>query len=203
MSDNLTIANLQETALLYLEKNLDKHYTYHNALHTREVCAAAMEFAGCAMLNPAECQALHLAAIFHDFGYLVSSHDNEALALPYLQDFGQRFNISADLIARAHRLILETVFPYHPVSEAGKLLCDADIEYSGRPCFLSKAELFRQELAAENIIFEDREFLTLEIKFLEENSFFTDICKNLRRRGQLENLQKLRDMLHQFDSRMN
>ena len=203
MNDNFTISKLQDAALLYLEKNLDKHYTYHNAVHTREVCAAAVEFASRAALAPFESKALHLAAIFHDFGYLVSSHDNEALALPYLQDFGKRFNVSADLIARAHQLILETVFPYHPVTEAGKLLCDADIEYSGRACFLSRAEDFRQELAAENIVFEDREFLTLEIKFLEENSFFTDMCKNLRRRGQLENLQKLRNMLHKFDARMN
>ena len=40
MLNDSVIDELQSKALSVLECTLDKHYTYHNAAHTREVCDA-------------------------------------------------------------------------------------------------------------------------------------------------------------------
>ena len=197
MFDDGTIAELQQSALMFLAENLDKHYTYHNAEHSREVCSAVREFLHYFDTTPENSRALILAAVFHDFGYLVRSQNNEALALPYMQEFGKRFALPEQLLTRANDLILETVYPYAPHTREGMLLCDADIEYIGRSCFFSKAQLFRQELSGENIHFSDRDFMLLEIKFLEENSFFTPVCQKLRSAGRLQNLQQLRTMFEE------
>ena len=43
MSVDPSIKLLQERAWAYLEQHLDKVYTYHNAAHAMEVCAAVEE----------------------------------------------------------------------------------------------------------------------------------------------------------------
>ena len=190
MLNDSVIDELQSKALSVLECTLDKHYTYHNAAHTREVCDAVKLFTANSILPSATLTALRIAAIFHDFGYLVRSYDNELLALPYIKDFGREFGIEESVLMEAHDLISETVFPYAPVTPAGMILCDADIEYIGRKDFFVQAELFRQELSAEGVVYTDEQWWSLEVKFLQENCFFTPVCRNLRNSIRMQNLKK-------------
>ena len=198
MLNDSVIEKLQNTALSFLEKNLGKRYTYHNQAHTLEVCNAVKLFAEHTELPPETYAALRIAAIFHDFGYLERSFDNEKLALPYIQDFGRQFGIAESILLAANDMILETTFPYQPSSAAGKLLCDADIEYIGRECFIEQAELFRKELSSDNIVYTERDWWSFELKFLQENTFFTPIVQSLRNAGRLRNLEKVRQLLLKY-----
>ena len=188
LNDSL-IDEVQYAALSYLEAHLDKRYTYHNAAHTLNVCNAVKLFAENLCLPPETYCSLRIAAIFHDFGYLEQSFDNEKLALPYLEEFGRKFDIDKKFLLHANDLILETVFPYTPLTPAGSLLCDADIEYIGRECFFEYAGLFREELAGDGIVYTDEQWWSLETDFLQENKFFTPICRSLRNVGRLSNLR--------------
>ena len=192
MLNDSVIEELQRAATAYLEANLDKHYTYHNAEHTLEVCNAVKLFTENSTLPETTVSALKIAAIFHDFGYLVRSFDNEKLSQPYLETFGRRLGIEEKILLEANALILETVFPYKPVTPAGKLLCDADVEYIGRKDFFNKAELFRQELSGRGVVYTNKEWWRLEVEFLQQNSFFTPVCRILRNAGRIENLKSAR-----------
>ena len=77
MLNDLVIDELQSAALDYLEKHLDKHYTYHNVIHTVEVCDAVKVFAESSDWEQSVYTALRIAAIFHDFGYLERSNNYE------------------------------------------------------------------------------------------------------------------------------
>ena len=198
LNDSL-IDELQIAALSYLEEHLDKRYTYHDATHTLDVCNAVKLFTEETPLPRETYSALRIAAIFHDFGYLVQSFDNEALALPYLEDFGNRFKIDEVLLQHVGDLIMETTFPYTPLTPAGMLLCDADIEYIGRDMFFRQAGLFRRELAADNIVYTDKQWWALEMGFLQANTFFTPVCRRLRNDGRLSNLAKARKYLIQAE----
>lgn len=195
MLNDSVIDKLQDEALSYLAGHLDKRYSYHNAQHTLEVCNGVKLFADQCDLPRSDYSALRIASIFHDFGYLERDYDNEKLAFPYMEDFGRRFNIPQQLLILADKLIMETAFPYFPVTPAGKLLCDADIEYIGRECFLTKAELFRQELAAGGVVYTDEQWWKLEMEFLQKNHFFTDVCRKLRDAGRVINIGKVQDIL--------
>ena len=195
MLNDLIIDELQSAALEYLGKHLDKHYTYHNVGHTLEVCSAVKLFAENSNLASDVYYALRIAAVFHDFGYLESSSDNEKLALPYIEDFGRRWNIAGDILRAAYNMVLETVFPYQPASLAGQILCDADVEYIGRDSFLKKAELFRRDLAGEGMVFTEREWWKFELNFLQSNMFFSPACRSLRDAGRLRNLEKVEALL--------
>ena len=195
MLNDSVIDELQDAALEYLEKHLDRHYTYHNAMHTLEVCNAVRLFAEKSGLPQTVYLALRTAAIFHDFGYMERSFDNEKLALPYIKEFGGRWHIAEDILLAAHNLILETVFPYKPFTFAGQILCDADIEYIGRDCFFMQSELFRRELSAEGVVYTEREWWNIELKFLQENRFFTPYCRSLREDGRLRNLEKVQELV--------
>ena len=195
MLNDSVIEELQRAAAGFLEKHLERCYTYHNAAHTLEVCAAAKLFAELSGVPQDTRFALRIAAIFHDFGYLVRSFDNEQLAWPYIQDFGKRFGIDQNILLAANSMILETVFPYAPTTWGGKLLCDADVEYIGREVFFTQAAHFREELSAGNVVYTDKEWWSLELDFLQKNSFFTPVCQRLRNSGRLSNLKKVRALL--------
>lgn len=195
MSVDPSIKLLQERAWAYLEQHLDKVYTYHNAAHAMEVCAAVEEFAPECNFTIFDLDALRLAAIFHDFGYLEASDNNESLALPYLNEFASACGIDRKLIEHAGTLIMETSFPYCPRSAAGKLLCDADIEYIGRSVFFRQAELFRLELTLQGKSFTDLEWWQYELDFLMQNDFYTPICRRNRDAGKLENTELVRQRI--------
>ena len=190
-------------ALDFLTAGLPEIYTYHNALHTQDVCEALFEITPDLPLPTSEIDALLTAGVFHDFGYLDSYLDNEALALPYMSMFCKKAGIEETVVLRAHELILETRYPYHPVSEAGKLLCDADIEYIGRSFeyFISRADNLRYELAnAENLHFSDRQWFEAEVDFLQKNSFFSPVFRELRNAGRVSNLSQLKLKLQNLEN---
>ena len=199
MSRLFEIKTLQEQAIRFLHTHLDKSFYYHNAEHTRNVCLAIEEFtAADASWAADQLEALQLAAVFHDFGYLAANADNEALALPYIRQWGTKFQFSDDLIMQAHELIMETCYPYHPVTPAGKLLCDADIEYIGRADFAAQADLFRQELAAQGVVYSELQWWQLELQFLLDNHFFTEVCRARRGEGRLANIAWVRRQLQRL-----
>lgn len=182
-------------ALDFLTAGLPEVYAYHNALHTQDVCESLFEIAPTLALPESEIDALITAGVFHDFGYLDSYLDNEALALPYMKKFCQKAGIAETVVHRANELILETSYPYFPVSETGKLLCDADIEYIGRSFeyFISRADHLRHELAnVENLRFSDHQWIAAEVDFLQKNSFFSPVFRELRDAGRLSNLSLLK-----------
>ena len=117
------------------------------------------------------------------------------LALPFMMKFCKKYGVEENVSHRAGELIMETAFPYHPVSAAGELLCDADIEYIGRVCFFEKAGLFRQEMAALNHIYSDQQWWKLELDFLQNNQFFTAVCREKRSAGRLANIAKVKALL--------
>ncbi len=195
MAQDLLINTLQREALRYLQDNLNSIYHYHNAEHTLNVCTMIAEFSENCILPENEIAALKIAAIFHDFGYLESAFDNEGLALPFMMEFCKKYGVEEKVSHRAGELIMETAFPYHPVSAAGELLCDADIEYIGRVCFFEKAGLFRQEMSALNHIYSDQQWWKLELDFLQNNQFFSTVCREKRSAGRLANIAKVKAIL--------
>lgn len=198
MRADFTINALQTEALEYLGTWLESCYTYHNVQHTLEVCNAVAEFGSAAALEPEEYEILRIAAIFHDFGYLSAPEDNEALAWQYMQDFLHRWSLPPELGERANELILETVFPYHPVTALGELLCDADIEYIGRSAFTDRALQFRNELQLLGKCFDDRQWWSMELDFLRQNSFFSPECRRSRTAGRIKNIEEVQNILRQI-----
>ncbi len=186
---------LKTEALAFLRANLDQSYHYHNADHTLDVYHAALEF-GCAeKLSPAELETVGVAALFHDFGYLTAPLDNERFVRSHLEDFGSRYGWPAAFTGQVDALVMETAFPYHPVSHLGKILCDADLEYIGRDVFSTEAAKFRQELAEQGRQFTDQQWYALEIDFLERIHFFTAAARVSRDAGKLRNLAAMRRAL--------
>ena len=195
MLTDFSLKELRAEALNELASYLDSVYTYHNAEHTREVSLAIDEFTEVMQMTPDRRFILQFAALFHDFGYLDAAENNEALALPYMQKYALRYNISENVVNEAYKLILETAFPYQPSTFDGKLLCDADIEYTGSDDFIKKALLFRTELSGLGKEFSEEEWWMFELEFLHKNAYFTDVCRQLRESGRLKNLERIEKII--------
>ena len=90
---------------------------------------------------------------------------------------------------------MTTVIPQQPSQDIlEKIICDADLSYLGTDSFFEKADLFRKELAGEDIVYTDRDWLKFELDFMEKHAYFTEAARKLRGPGKSRNTEKLRSL---------
>ena len=63
-----------------LEEELPEYYTYHNALHTKNVIAAAEYLGTLEKISDEEMLLLKTAALFHDAGFLQQADGHEEIS---------------------------------------------------------------------------------------------------------------------------
>lgn len=186
---------IENFTLKTLEDTLPDILTYHNAAHTREVVAACREFAAVEDIEGNDLTLLLTAACLHDTGFLVQYKKNEQLACAFAEKELPRFGYAAKEIDMICRIIMATVIPQHPSQDIlEKIICDADLSYLGTDSFFEKAGLFRKELAFQDIIYTDNDWLRFELDFMEKHSYFTGAARTLRGPGKMKNTEKLREL---------
>jgi predicted metal-dependent HD superfamily phosphohydrolase len=158
------------------QKSVDPKFTFHNLHHTQQVVAAATEIANHYALNEDDRLVVLLAAWFHDTGFK-SGHpeDHEKESIHLATEFLQQHGADEDLIQRVSSCIQATRMPQSPLSQAEKILCDADLYHLGNGEFKKMNQQLRQEQEA----YYGKEISKLEwrqrnIEFLESHQYFTD-----------------------------
>lgn len=174
-----------------LQNELNKSIAYHNVSHTKEVIESAIIIAGAEDTTADNLTILKTAALFHDAGFLVNPADHEfhscKLARKYLPGF-QYGIVQIEIICN---LIMATKMPQSPYNQLSKILCDADLYYLGGNEYASQAENLYQELLADKKVGSKREWLKIQIDFLESHSYFTTAAKENCNKGKSINLDAL------------
>ena len=87
--------------------------------------------------------------------------------------------------------------PQRPTSPLAELLCDADLDVLGRDDFwdvnrllLAETEHYRGGTVSE------AEWLTRQLRFLEEHNYFSSAARLLRDPGKAQNVDLMRHTLH-------
>ncbi len=77
-------------------------------------------------------------------------------------------------------------------------MCDADIAYIGKPDFIKKIPLLREEWrSTEKKEYSEGEWLKENIRFLESNPFHTEYAKAKYSKTRLENIALLKQLLEE------
>ncbi|MFT6417357.1 MAG: putative nucleotidyltransferase with HDIG domain, partial [Dokdonia sp.] len=75
-----------------LEKQLPSTCIYHNQVHARRVCKSTKEIAEHSNLSDADTEAILVAALLHDIGYIEGYENHEEnsikIATPFLESEG-------------------------------------------------------------------------------------------------------------------
>lgn len=183
-----------------LTDELPADLTYHSLTHTRDdVLPAATRLAQMSGVNGETLLLLETAALYHDTGFLSQYNDHEtasiAIARATLPDFGYT-PAQIELIVG---LIGVTRMPQQPRTPLQQLMCDADLDLLGREDFIRlNRELFKEVRVYSGRDIDEQEWLTDQLKFLEDHHFFSEAAVTSRNQGKVQNVAQMRQSLEQL-----
>lgn len=166
---------------------------YHNLTHTQNVVRAAGRIADHYRLDEEAYAVVHIAAWFHDIGYLSGpARGHEAKSAAVAQAFLLTQGAAESFIARVMDCIHATHMPQRPTSLEEQIVCDADVFHFGTDDFRERNRQMHREVE----IREGREIPGAEwradtIRLLQEHRFQTEYCQVLLKKGKDENLARL------------
>ena len=174
-----------------LKKNLPVHLKYHSVDHTLDVYQAAQHIGIQEKISPAQMRLLLTAAAFHDSGYLFQAQGHESISCEIAREELGAFGYDKDEINIICDMIMSTKIPQQPKAFLAEILCDADLDYLGRPDFLILGENLFEEMLHLGSINGRNAWNELQIKFLSSHHFFTLTSKTIRQKLQDQHLEKL------------
>lgn len=186
---------IQEDILDLLQKNLPANLYYHNVKHTLDFIYVAEEIGRNEGINEEEMLLLKCAAVFHDAGFIVSYDDNEKIGAKMAEETLQKNNFSPTQIETVKRLIIATKMPTKPIDLLEKIMCDADLDYLGRPDFIPISQNLFRELFERNKISTIDQWNKMQYKFIENHDYFTLTARKNRDMGKKLVLKELKEMV--------
>jgi hypothetical protein len=135
------------------------------------------------------------AALYHDAGFVENHHANhEIVGCRIARESLPGFAYSARQIETICSMIMATKIPQSPQTLLERILCDADLDYLGRPDFYTIGNSLFEELQAYHLLQGEQAWNRLQVNFLSAHRFHTHTNKTLRepvKQRYLEDLQGL------------
>ncbi|PMD89692.1 phosphohydrolase [Siphonobacter sp. BAB-5405] len=157
-----------------LRQQLPETLYYHGLHHTEDVVRAAEWLARSEGVEDQESlMLLRTAALYHDCGFMYTYENHEEAGCEVVEQCLSTFGYSAGQIELICGMIRATKVPQNPQTHLEQILCDADLDYLGRPGFESISHTLYQELQARHLIGTEAEWLQKQITFLSSHQYWT------------------------------
>jgi uncharacterized protein len=162
----------------YITEQLRQHLSptlyYHGLHHTLDVVTQALDLAEAEGVQDAESLAiLRTAALFHDAGFLTAYAGHEAVGCELVRQMLPGFDYTLEQIDAICACIMATKIPQTAHSHLAEILCDADLDYLGRPDFYPISASLLAELQARDLIASPRAWDEVQVKFLATHRYLT------------------------------
>ncbi len=175
----LAYEDVNEKLVDFLEKNLDKQLKFYDIKHSVDVAIAVEIIASTENITEEDILLLKAAAIFHDAGIAYGYKNHEFSSVEIAKKFLKPAGFSDQQMKIIEQLILVTHAPFNAKNLLEQVICDADLEYLGKPDFIEilndkffDISLFTDEISHIQWLDYNRELI---IKY----DFYTDSAKNL------------------------
>lgn len=179
-----------------LRQNLSTALTYHGVHHTLDVVQAAAQLADAeGITDPEDLALLRTAAFYHDAGFLTTYTDHERAGCTLARQTLPNFGYSPAQIELVCGMIMATRIPQTPQTKLEEILCDADLDYLGRPDFEAIARTLFTELAALRGTTDERTWNQFQVAFLEKHHYWTATAQAWRETAKQVHLEQLRALL--------
>ncbi len=163
-----------------LREGLPSQRSYHCYDHTLDVYRTAITIAAAEGVGGEDLDLLKTAALFHDSGFLVRDDEHEQGSCAIVRESLPTFGYSPAQIERICVMIMATKIPQEPTEELSRILCDADLDYLGRPDFFRIGATLFNEFKQYGVLGTEREWNELQVRFLEKHRYFTRRSKLVR-----------------------
>ncbi len=191
----LKYKTIQEDILELLEKNLPSNLYYHDLKHTIDFLYIAEDIGRKEGISEEEMLLLKCAALFHDAGFIVSYDNNEEIGAKMAAETLAKNGFSATQIETVKRLIMATKMPPRPKDLLEKIMCDADLDYLGRPDFIPISQNLFRELFERGKINTIDQWNKMQYKFIKSHNYFTATARDNRDAGKQLVLKELEEMV--------
>ena len=189
---------IYEIFISKLEQEMASHFSYHTADHTKYVIDMATFIAKKEKIEGHELELLKIAALFHDMGFLKSRENHEEVSCEMASKELPSWDFDNSEISQICGMIRSTKIPQRPITLLDKILADADLEYLGTDLYEEGATRLYRELIYFNPNLTEKEWLEIQVNFLNSHHYHTDFCINNRESKKQEHLKRLQSHLNQL-----
>lgn len=175
-----------------LEKNLPRHLTYHTLEHTIDVANVCNTYINYYKLEEEKAKLLRIAAIGHDFGYIISPIEHEERSIKNLSDILPSI-LTPEEIELVNGMIRATKVPQRPTNFLEEIIADADLDYLGRTDYDLVSQRLYKEFQYFDVVNNQEAWLDLQIKFLENHKFHTSFACEFRKPLKLQKIKELKE----------
>src|SRR5215211_151979 len=171
--------------------NLDPKLTYHSKAHTIDVLEQSERIAKAEGVMGNDLWLLKVAALYHDTGFLRIYHNHEEMSCNIFFEDSIHFHFSEEEKEKIKGIIMATKIPQQPHTLLERIICDADLDYLGRPDFFTIGEQLRKEFLTFRIINNDEEWEKLQLLFLKNHRYHTNSSQKQREDAKQQHIQQL------------
>lgn len=170
-----------ENALARLAGGLSPRLYYHSLSHTRDdVLPAVAHLAALEGIAGEPLGLLHVAAAYHDIGFVERYADHEAASIRIARTTLPGFGFTAEQIRLVAGMIETTKVPQAPTNLLDAVLADGDLDSLGRTDFLATSLALRAELAEHGSVIDEADWLARQLTFLQQHHYWTASARRLR-----------------------
>ena len=163
----IRLGDLEDFLLDKLEKGLPKNLYYHNLKHTVDVYTQVELIGRAENVSKEDLLLLRTAALFHDAGHLIDYDTHEEMAVKLVREILPEYQYTDRQIEIISQLIMCTKLPPDPKNILEEIMCDADLDYLGRPDFIPVSNMLYKELHEHGKVGTLREWNEMQIKFID------------------------------------
>lgn len=184
-----------ETYVLEQLQHLSPTLYYHGLHHTLDVVAQAEALAAAENItDPEALTVLRTAALYHDVGFLTAYQGHEAAGCEVARQVLPGFGYTPAQVAHICRLIMATQVPQSPGDDPlAQILCDADLDYLGRPDFWPISNSLRDELLARQMVADEQAWQQIQLKFLTAHHYWTRTATTRREAEKQNRIEEVRE----------
>lgn len=168
-----TYQKMEHEVLQMLESELADTLYYHSVEHTKDVIFQAERLGKLEKLGQHELLLLKVAALFHDSGFTLSSRNHEEKGVEIARQMLLNIELSNEDFHQIKLAILATKTPQAPITQLGEILCDADLDYLGRPEVEEIANRLFKELKAMGKVKDKLDWNKMQVSFIKQHRYFT------------------------------
>ncbi len=176
-----------------LEDNLSPKLLYHSINHTIDVTQAVERLAIMEGITDEDLFLLKSAATYHDAGFVERYDKNEEIGIRMAREILPRYGYTEEQLDIIDGLIKSTEIPQSPKTHLEQIMCDADLDYLGRDDFHVIADYLRRELREHGKLDSDRLWDEIQIKFLNQHTYFTKSAIRLRQDKKRKHIKEIED----------
>ncbi len=180
-----------------MRSELPHNLKYHALLHTLDVIKSAQYIGKAENVEADDMLILLTAAAYHDCGFIHTYAGHEEASCKIASDVLPDYGYSEEQIQLILDMIRSTKVPQQASSHLAMILCDADLDYLGRDSYDVISKTLLDELVMTGKDIDEKQWLNIQIKFLEDHQYWTNYSKEHRAPQKAEVLARLkRDALN-------